>query len=54
VAGARVHFAVCIYHPLSRLTGEGKDMVPERPPVMIMFGLGMINMALFETGPFSL
>jgi len=34
----RVHFAVYIYHPGPRLTGEGKDMVPERPPVKIRFG----------------
>jgi len=29
--GGRVHFAVCIYHHVKPLRGEGKDMVPERP-----------------------
>ena len=37
-----VTFAVAIYHPVKRLVGEGKEMVPERPPWdVIMFGLGL-------------
>src|SRR5438309_2067057 len=33
LGGGREHFAVCIYYPHVSLTGEGKEMVPETPPI---------------------
>ena len=36
VAGkGREHFAVSLYHPVKPRRGEGKEMVPERPPLCV-------------------
>jgi len=38
----REHFAVGIHLPVKRLRGEGKDMVPETPPISDHVGQGLI------------